>query len=78
MGEAVIFFVERRVVDAKRSGEVKHHATSVQKLRCQVVADFVRGGEENHIHTGAEFTDIRHRLQWQIHNAFQLRMQVRD
>ena len=44
MGEAVIFFVERAVVNAKRAGEIEDHATGCQKLRRQVVTDLVCGG----------------------------------
>ena len=44
MGETVIFFVERAVVNAERAGEVEDHASGCQKLRRQVVADLVRGG----------------------------------
>ena len=44
MGETVIFFVERAVVNAERAGEVEDHAASRQELRRQVVADLVRGG----------------------------------
>ena len=44
MGETVIFFVERAVVNAERAGEIEHHAAGCQELRCQVMTDFVRSG----------------------------------
>ena len=44
VGETVIFFVERAVVNAERAGEIEHHASGCQELRRQVVTDLVCGG----------------------------------
>ena len=76
MSETVIFFIEGAVIHAKRPGEIEHDAASGEELRRQVMADLVRGSQKNDIDSGAKLADIGHRLQRQIDNAFQLRMQI--
>ena len=76
MSETVIFFHRRRRHSRGTPGEIEHDAACGEELRRQVMAHLVRGGEENHIHSGAKLADIGHRLQRQIDNAFQLRMQI--
>ena len=58
MGKAVIFFIERAVVYAKRTREVKHHASGLQKLRGQVMAHLMCRCEEHNVHPCAKLADI--------------------
>ena len=76
MSETIIFFIEGAVIHAERPGEIEHHAARREKLRRQIVAHFMGGSQKNDIDSGAKLADIRHRLQRQIDNPFQLRMQI--
>ena len=76
MSETVIFFIEGAVINAERPGEIEHDAASGEELRRQIMAYLVRGSQKNDIDSGAKLADIGHRLQRQIDNAFQLRMQI--
>ena len=76
--ESVKFVVERGVVNTKGAGEVEYHAARIEKLRREIVADFMGGGEKHHIHAVGELANVAHRLQRQVKHAFQLRMQIGD
>ncbi|MNV88414.1 hypothetical protein D3C71_1826190 [compost metagenome] len=78
VSKAVIFFIKRTVVNAERAGEIENHTAGRQELRCQVVANFVGGGQKHHIHTVGKLADVGHRLQRQIHDSLKLRMQIRN
>ena len=58
MRKAIIFFIERAVVYAKRARKVKHHATGLQKLRSQVMTHLMSRCEEHNIHPCAKLADI--------------------
>ncbi|SVK48414.1 Uncharacterised protein [Acinetobacter baumannii] len=76
MFETVVLAIKTGVLHAKGAGQIEHHAARRQESRCDIVADFMGGGEEHYIDALRRLGDVGQRLQRQIDDAFQLGMEI--
>ena len=64
------------VLHAEGARQIEHHAARRQEGRCDIVADFMGGGEEHHVDALRRLGNVGQRLQRQIGDAFQLGMEI--